>query len=59
MTYTKDGNYLAVYCLDGTIRLMELETGELLNTYNSHHTAGQYGLDVDVLVEDATIVTAS
>jgi mitogen-activated protein kinase organizer 1 len=59
MAHTKDGNCLAVSCLDGTIRLMELETGELLNTYNSHHTAGQYGLDVDVLADDATIITGS
>lgn len=59
MAHTKDGNCLAVSCLDGTIRLMELETGELLNTYNSHHTAGQYGLDVNVLADDATIVTGS
>jgi len=59
MAHTKDGNCLAVSCLDGTISLMELETGELLNTYNSHHTAGQYGLDVDVLADDSTIVTGS
>ena len=59
MARTKDGNCLVVSCLDGTIRLMELETGELLNTYNSYHTAGQYGLDVDVLADDATIVTGS
>ena len=34
MAHTKDGNCLAVSCLNGTIRLMELETGELLNTFN-------------------------
>lgn len=59
MVHTKDSNCLAVSCLDGTIRLMELLTGELLNTYSSHHTAGQYGLDVDVLADDATIITGS
>ena len=59
MTQTKDGRCLVVSCLDGTIRLMELETGELLNTYSSHHTAGQYGLDVDVLADDKTIISGS
>jgi mitogen-activated protein kinase organizer 1 len=59
MAHTRDGNCLVVSCLDGTIRLVELETGELLNTYGSHHTAGQYGLGVDVLADDATIVTGS
>ena len=59
MAHTKDGKCLAVSCLDGTIRLMELETGELLNTYKSHHTAGKYGLDVDILADDATIITGS
>ena len=59
MAHTSDGNCIAVSCLDGTIRLMEADTGELLNTYDSHHTAGRYGLDVDILADDATIVTGS
>ena len=59
MAHTKDGNCLVVSCLDGTIRLVELETGELLNTYHSHHTAGQYGLQVDVLADDSTIISGS
>eukprot|EP00532_Pseudo-nitzschia_australis_P015700 CAMPEP_0168255574 /NCGR_PEP_ID=MMETSP0141_2-20121125/5334_1 /TAXON_ID=44445 /ORGANISM="Pseudo-nitzschia australis, Strain 10249 10 AB" /LENGTH=398 /DNA_ID=CAMNT_0008192097 /DNA_START=3 /DNA_END=1199 /DNA_ORIENTATION=- len=59
MAHTKDGNCLAVSCLDGTIRLMEVDTGELLNTYNSHHTAGHYGLDVDILADDITVLTGS
>jgi mitogen-activated protein kinase organizer 1 len=59
MARTRDGQCLAISCLDGTIRLMELETGELLNTYHGHHTAGQYGLEVAILANDATIVTGS
>jgi mitogen-activated protein kinase organizer 1 len=59
MAATKDGQCLVVSCLDGTIRLMELDTGELLNTYHGHHTAGNYGLQVDVLANDATIITGS
>ena len=57
--HTKDGQCLVVSCLDGTIRLMELETGELLNTYNSNHISGKYGLEVDVLADDSTIITGS
>ncbi|MGK3734540.1 MAG: mitogen-activated protein kinase organizer 1 [Bacillariaceae sp.] len=57
--HTKDGQCLVVSCLDGTIRLMELETGELLNTYNSHHISGKYGLEVDILADDSTIITGS
>jgi len=57
--HTKDGQCLVVSCLDGTLRLMELKTGELLNTYNSHHTAGKYGLEVDILANDSTIITGS
>mmetsp|Transcript_16030 Transcript_16030/g.44328 ORF Transcript_16030/g.44328 Transcript_16030/m.44328 type:complete len:401 (-) Transcript_16030:589-1791(-) len=59
MAHTRDGKCLAVSCLDGTIRLMETDTCELLNTYASHHTAGSYGLDVDILADDATIVSGS
>ena len=59
MAMTKDGNCLVVSCLDGTIRLMEIATGELLNTYSGHHTAGQYGLGVNVLASDATILSGS
>jgi mitogen-activated protein kinase organizer 1 len=56
---TYDGQCLAISCLDGTIRLMELETGELLNTYQGSHKAGQYGLGVAILADDATIVSGS
>eukprot|EP00531_Pseudo-nitzschia_arenysensis_P015871 CAMPEP_0116156916 /NCGR_PEP_ID=MMETSP0329-20121206/23075_1 /TAXON_ID=697910 /ORGANISM="Pseudo-nitzschia arenysensis, Strain B593" /LENGTH=369 /DNA_ID=CAMNT_0003654007 /DNA_START=102 /DNA_END=1211 /DNA_ORIENTATION=- len=59
MAVTKDGNCLVVSCLDGTIRLMEIATGELLNTYEGQHAAGQYGLGVDVLANDATILSGS
>jgi len=59
MAPTHDGKCLAVSCLDGSIRLMELETGELLNTYLDHHVAGQYGLNCGVTANDTTIVSAS
>jgi mitogen-activated protein kinase organizer 1 len=59
MAPTYDGQCMAISCLDGTIRLMELETGELLNTYQGAHKAGQYGLGVAILADDATIVSGS
>ena len=59
MAPTHDGQCLAISCLDGTIRLMELDTGELLNTYSSAHLAGQYGLQCCMTADDATLVTGS
>ena len=59
MAATHDGQCLAISCLDGTIRLMEIATGELLNTYNGLHKAGRYGLEVAVLADDSTIATGS
>lgn len=59
MAPTHDGECLAVSCLDGTIRLIELDSGELLNTYDSHHAAGQYGLECCITSDDATIVSGS
>jgi mitogen-activated protein kinase organizer 1 len=59
MAPTYDGQCLAINCLDGSIRLMELDTGELLNTYTSSHVAGQYGLQCCMTADDATLVTGS
>jgi mitogen-activated protein kinase organizer 1 len=59
MAPTHDGECLVVSCLDGTIRLLGLESGELLNTYDSHHVAGQYGLECCVTSDDQTIVSGS
>lgn len=59
MTMTHDGQCVVVNCLDGTIRLVEVETGELMNTYSGCHVAGSYGLDIAVLASDTTIATGS
>ena len=59
MARTHDGQCLAISCLDGTIRLMEIDTGELLNTYSGFHKSGQFGLEVAILADDATIATGS
>jgi len=40
----------AASCLDGTICLVE--TGQVLNTFSSHHAAGQYGLQCALTADD-------
>jgi mitogen-activated protein kinase organizer 1 len=59
MALTHDGQCLAISCLDATIRLMEVDTGELLNTYSSCHVAGNYSLQCTLTADDANIVTGS
>jgi mitogen-activated protein kinase organizer 1 len=59
MAPTIDGQCLAVSCLDGNIRLIDCESGELSNTFHSGHIAGQYGLDCCVTANDSTLVTGS
>lgn len=59
MAPTYDGQCLATTCLDGCIRLMEIDSGELLNTYENGHRAGQYGLECCVTANDAYIVSGS
>jgi mitogen-activated protein kinase organizer 1 len=59
MAPTYDGLCLAVSCLDGAIRLIELESGELLNTYSGSHKSGQFGLRCCLCSDDATIVSGS
>jgi mitogen-activated protein kinase organizer 1 len=59
MALTHDAQCLAISCLDGTIRLMEAETGELLNTYSKHHVAGNYALSCNFTADDAHVVTGS
>ena len=58
MAKTKSENdvCLAVSCLeDSTIRLVDLQTGELVNTYEGHHKASQFKVDVDVLANDKCV----
>lgn len=59
MAPTRDGQCLAISGLDGIIRLIEIESGELLNTYVKHHVAGNYGLQCCLTADDATIVSGS
>jgi len=64
MAKTKSGSddlCLAVSCMeDSTIRLVDIgRTGELVNTYEGHHKASQFKVDVDVLANDKCVVTGS
>mmetsp|Transcript_40112 Transcript_40112/g.120963 ORF Transcript_40112/g.120963 Transcript_40112/m.120963 type:complete len:353 (-) Transcript_40112:122-1180(-) len=56
---TRDGQCVAASCLDGTIRLLERSTGELLQTYRGGHAAGRYGLGCDVSSDDTVVVSGS
>lgn len=56
---TNDDQCIAVSCLDGHIRLIDCDSGELLNTFHSAHIAGQYGLDCCITCDDSTLVTGS
>jgi mitogen-activated protein kinase organizer 1 len=60
MATTHDHANVAVSCLDGTIRLLDAECGEILNTYRSkHHVAGQYALECSITADDSYIVSGS
>ncbi|KAG7373201.1 myosin heavy-chain kinase [Nitzschia inconspicua] len=59
ISLSKDRQCLVVSCLDGCIRLLDINSGELMNTYQGDHVAGNYGLQVDILADDATIVSGS
>lgn len=59
LALTRDGQCLAASCLDGSIRLLERSTGELLNVYSGRHVAGNYTLGVDITADDAFVVSGS
>jgi len=59
MALSHDGNCLAASCVDGTIRLVERETGHLLNTYASSHMAGNYALQCTMTADDAHVMSGS
>lgn len=56
---TNDGHCAAVSCLDGTIRLVERKSGELLHQYSGAHTSGKYGLQVSFTADDCNVVSGS
>lgn len=56
---TKDGQNTAVSCLDGFIRLVDISSGELQNTYTGSHKAGQFAINCCVNASDSTIASGS
>lgn len=48
---------IAASCLDGTIRLLEKDLGELLNTYHTAHSVSQYA--VQCAITSRYVVTGS
>jgi len=56
---TGDDRCLAASCLDGTVRLLERDTGDILQTYSGGHKAGNYMLDCDVAADDACVTSGS
>lgn len=59
LAVTHDGQCAAATCLDGTIRLIERNSGELLHQYSGGHQAGNYGLEVTCTADDLHIVSGS
>jgi mitogen-activated protein kinase organizer 1 len=60
MAMTRDEQFVALSCLDGRIRLVEADgQGQLVNTYEGSHSAGQYGLECCVLANDAYVLSGS
>jgi mitogen-activated protein kinase organizer 1 len=59
MCATRDSRGVVVNCLDGALRLLDLNTGRMVQHYADHHGAGQYALDCAVAAEDMAVVTGS
>ena len=59
MALTHDGKCIAASCLDGTIRLLERSSGELLQTYAGSHKAGNYEIGCAVTANDSLVISGS
>ena len=59
MSSTSDPQCLLVNCLDGALRLLDLNKGKVVQQYANGHTAGQYSLDCTVSAGDEYAVTGS
>jgi len=59
MSFSKDRNCLLLNGLDGILRFVERDSGELLNSYTGGHIAGKYGLDCAILAMDDCVMTGS
>ena len=58
-TTSSDQRGVLVNCLDGALRLLDLDQGELIQNYADGHVAGQYGLDCAVSAGMDVVATGS
>lgn len=56
---TSDQRGLVVNCLDGALRLIDVNQGKLVQHYTNGHVAGQYGLDCAVSADMDFVATGS
>jgi mitogen-activated protein kinase organizer 1 len=54
-----DDQCVLVNCLDGAMRLLDLEKGNVVQHYVDGHTAGQYSLDCSISATDDYVATGS
>lgn len=58
ISLTKDGQCLVAACLDSTIRLIDTESGDLLQEYRGHR-AEDYHIECGVISNDQQIISGS
>ncbi|CAI8047078.1 WD repeat domain-containing protein 83 [Geodia barretti] len=58
VSFSRDGNCILASCLDNTLRLMDKDTGEMLNSYKGHKNQ-DYKLDSCLSHDDAHVVSGS
>ena len=59
MVFSNDGNCLLLNGLDGILRFMERDSGQLLSQYSGSHIAGKYGLECAMSATDEYVLTGS
>lgn len=59
MCLSHDGACVAASCLNGTIYLLEKDSGEVLQSYANNHIAGTYGLDCAITADDESVISGS
>jgi mitogen-activated protein kinase organizer 1 len=58
VSFSRDGNCILASCLDNTLRLMDKDSGEMLNSYKGHKNQ-DYKLDSCLSHDDAHVVSGS
>ncbi|XP_055640466.1 WD repeat domain-containing protein 83 [Toxorhynchites rutilus septentrionalis] len=58
IVHTKDGQCIVAACLDSTIRLIDVDSGELLSEYKGHRTE-DYHIECGTVRNDSNIISGS